>query len=98
MATKKTFIAGGFVAMPRAMLNHLNFRSLGGNASKLLMNIAAQYNGKNNGDLSAAWADMKTYGWKSQDTLNKAKKELLAKGFIAETRKGFFPKTCGLYG
>jgi hypothetical protein len=98
MAKKKATIVGGFVAIPHLMLNHQNFWSLSGYSSKLLMNIAAQYKGTNNGDLQAGWAYMKIRGWKSQDTLDKAKKELLAKGFIAETRKGAFPKTCSLYG
>lgn len=98
MAKKKTNIVGGFVAFPHSMINHPNFWSLSGHASKLLMNIAAQYKGNNNGDLQAGWAYMKIRGWKSQDTLDKAKKELIAKGFIAETRKGSFPKTCSLYG
>jgi hypothetical protein len=95
---KKNAIPGGFVAFPHALLNHPNFWSLSGNATKLLILIAAQYKGRNNGDFQAGWKYAKKRGWKSQDTLHKSKQELIEKGFIAETRKGAFPNTCSLYG
>jgi hypothetical protein len=98
MKRKRNAISGSFVAFPHAMLNHPNFCSLSGNAVKLLMLIAAQYKGNNNGDFQAGWKYAKKRGWKSQDTLHKAKQELIEKGFIAETRKGSFPNTCSLYG
>ena len=41
---------------------------------------------------------MQKRGWKSEDTLNKAKKELIAASMIAETRKGGFPNRTTLYG
>lgn len=41
---------------------------------------------------------MKPKGWRSEQTLNAAKKELLEAGFIAETRKGRRPNLCSLYG
>lgn len=84
--------------MPHSVLHSPQFHALSGNAVKLLLDIAAQYNGKNNGDLSAAWKIMQPKGWKSEVTLNRAKKQLLAAGFIAETRKGRLPNLCSLYG
>ena len=95
---KKNHIAGGFLALPKAMLNAPKFRALSGSAVKLLIDIASQYNGRNNGDLSAAWKVMKPKGWKSESTLNRAKKELLEAGFIAESPKGRLPNVCSLYG
>lgn len=65
---------------------------------KLLLDIAAQYRGDNNGDLCAAWKVMQKRGWRSEDTLNKAKKELVAANLIADTRKGGFPNRTTLYG
>jgi hypothetical protein len=41
---------------------------------------------------------MKPRGWKSEETLHAAKRELLEAGFIAETRKGRRPNLCSLYG
>lgn len=81
-----------------ALLHCPKFRTLSGNGIKLLLDIGSQYNGKNNGDLSAAWKVMQPKGWKSEATLNRAKVELLGAGFIAETRKGRLPNLCTLYG
>jgi hypothetical protein len=84
--------------LPTALLCCPKFRTLSGSGVKLLLDIGSQYNGKNNGDLSAAWRVMHPKGWKSEATLNRAKQELLAAGFIAETRKGRLPNLCSLYG
>lgn len=96
--SRKPSFAGGFLLLPTALLCCPKFRELSGNAVKLLLDIGSQYNGKNNGDLSAAWKTMQPKGWKSEATLNRAKQELLAAGFIAETRKGRLPNLCSLYG
>lgn len=90
--------AGGFLGLPAAMLNCPKYRQLSASSVKLLVDIGSQYNGKNNGDLSAAWKVMQPKGWRSEATLNRAKKELLATGFIAETRKGGRHNLCSLYG
>ena len=87
-----------FLLVPIALLNCPKYRALSSSAIKLMYDIASQYNGKNNGDLCAAWKVMRPKGWKSEATLNKAKKELVAAGFIAVTRIGHLPNTCSLYG
>jgi len=98
MRKKKTKIVGGFLALPHAVLNCPAFRSLSPKAVKLLVDMGCQYNGKNNGDLCVAWKIMRPRGWKSEQTLQAAKNELLEAGFIAETRKGQRPNLCSLYG
>jgi hypothetical protein len=98
MAIKESGYVGPFLALPMALLHCPKFRMLSGNGIKLLLDIGSQYNGKNNGDLAAAWKIMRPKGWKSEATLNRAKVELLAAGFIAETRKGRLPNLCSLYG
>lgn len=95
---KRKHQIGSFVAIPKAVLHSLKFRDLSGNAIKLLLDIAVQFNGKNNGDLCAAWKIMKPKGWKSEATLARSKKELLNAGFICETRKGRLPNLCSLFG
>jgi hypothetical protein len=62
----------------------------------LLDNFTAQLNGKNNGDLSAAPKIMKLFGWTSQGSVHSALIELLAFGFIEQTRQGGRNK-CSLY-
>lgn len=89
---------GRFLLLPHMVLCSPSFHELSGSAVKLLIDIAVQYNGKNNGDLACAFKVMKPKGWRSEATLDRAKKELLAAGFIAETRKGHLPNTCSLYG
>ena len=63
----------------------------------LLWDLAAQYRGDNNGDLCAAWKLMHLRGWKSEETLSKAKRKLLEVGLIVETRKGARPNKCSLF-
>ncbi|WP_292931768.1 hypothetical protein [Noviherbaspirillum sp.] len=94
---KKEF-PGGFLMLPAELLNCPKYRALSARSVKLLIDIGSQYNGRNNGDLCAAWKVMKPKGWRSEQTLNIAKKELLDAGFIAETRKGRRPNLCSLYG
>ena len=76
------------IASPASVLSHMS--------AHLLDNLFAQYNGSNNGDLSAAPAITELYGWSSQGSVQKALTELLAKGFIELTRQGGKNK-CSLY-
>jgi hypothetical protein len=73
---------------PASVLSH--------KAAHLLDNLFAQFNGNNNGDFSAAPKIMKLYGWTSQGSVYSALTELLALGFIEQTRQGGRNK-CSLY-
>jgi hypothetical protein len=57
-------------------------------AVKLLVDLAAQYKGSNNGDLCAAWSVMHPRGWRSKETLFKSLRELEHYGMIERTRQG----------
>lgn len=85
---KKYPILGAFVALPHTLLNHSDFISLKPRAVKLLIDLAMQFNGGNNGDLSMEFPKMKKRGWKSNDQLYKARKELIEKDWIIRTRLG----------
>ena len=85
-----------FVMFPWDVLNHETFRTLSPKATKLVVDIAAQYRGSNNGDLSATLSLMRDRGWNSSDQLDKAKKELVAKDVIRVVRQGGLNK-CNLY-
>ena len=76
------------IPSPASVLSHM--------AAHLLDNLTAQFNGSNNGDLSAAPKIMKLYGWTSQGSIHNALTELLALGFIEQTRQGGRNK-CSLY-
>ena len=90
--------SGRHIAIPIAVLDGTAYLGLNAYARMLLLDIAAQYRGNNNGDLCAAWKLMHPRGWKSEATLNKAKRALLESGLICETRKGARPNKCSLYG
>ena len=80
--------SGPFAAIPFVLLESPEFAALSPKAVKLFIDLYTQYRGANNGDLTAAWRIMVRRGWKSRDTLERAKKELLGKGFIQITRQG----------
>ena len=77
-----------FVALRHDMLRSPQFHALSGNALKLLLFFAAQYNGRNNGDLSMGWADLARAGWASEATARRARDELLEGRWIRITRHG----------
>lgn len=85
-----------FLKLTRSVYNSDNFKKLSAKAIKLLIDIAIQYNGYNNGDLQASFEPMKKRGWNSSATLNVAKRELEYYGFIELTRQGCLGR-CSLY-
>ena len=79
---------GGFAALPHCLLESPVYINLSSHAIRLLNDLLAQFKGSNNGDLCLAWTIMKKRGWKSRDTLNKARKELLDVEIILISRHG----------
>ena len=83
----------GFVALPIVVLESPGYRRAGHAARSLLLDIAMQYSGNNNGRLTTCAKYLKPLGWKSNDTIVRARRELLDCGLLIETRKGGFPST-----
>jgi hypothetical protein len=88
--------SGRFAQVPHDVINSLNWRRASGNAVKLVLDLMVQFNGKNNGDLSAPFSAMKARGWKSSGTLKRAEREALHYGLIEKTRQGGLNR-CNLY-
>ncbi len=88
---------GAFVSVPLSVLRSRAYIEASPYARMLLFDLLEQYRGNNNGDLCAAWKLMRPRGWRSEATLNKAKRELLELGLIVETRKGARPNKASLY-
>lgn len=86
-----------FVGIPHSVVFSPGYVTLSPWAIKLLVDLGAQYTGRNNGDLAAAWKLMQPRGWNSETTLNRCRRELVDAGFITEMRKGRRPNTCSLY-
>lgn len=81
-------------------MEHPDYKKLTGNAVKLLILMAFQYRGKNNGDLTGAWGFAKKHGFNSQATLSRATHELLDACLLIRTREGVFLNPggrCALY-
>ena len=85
---KGRMMTDSFVRIPHHVINHEHFRSLSTRATKLLIDLLAQYRGNNNGDLAATLKMMRERGWNSSDQLQKAKAELIEKGVIIVARQG----------
>ena len=95
--TKGRAEQGTFVGLPKAVIKKMQ-EKLSACGYKLLIDLFEQYNGNNNGDLTLAWSVMKKKGWKSKETLNNTRKELINQGFIELTRQGTLrPHSCSLY-
>jgi len=78
----------GHFSLPAMLLAHDDMKRLSARALKLLIDLGSQFNGRNNGDLCAALTLMKSRGWNSNDQLHKAKKELIERDLIVQTKQG----------
>tara|TARA_R110001599_G_scaffold343241_1_gene565707 strand:- start:1415 stop:1828 length:414 start_codon:yes stop_codon:yes gene_type:complete len=101
MAAKRSKVkgrseSGRFFAIPYNVWAHHDFASLSPKATKLLIDVLGQYNGKNNGDMILTKAFLKTRGWNSVSQIYKARDELLEKELIVLTRQGGRNR-CSLY-
>ena len=92
MARTKHKQKASFAAIPRVVMECPNYTSLGGNAIRLLNEMAYQFKGFNNGDLCPSWTLMKLRGFSSKNTLSKALAELVAAEMLVLTRQGTFYK------
>jgi hypothetical protein len=90
-------MAGGFVAMPWAVLDSASYARLSHPARALLMEVARQFVRDNNGRLLLSFAHLSKRGWTSRDVITRAKQELLATGFIHETVMGHRPNKASWY-
>lgn len=94
----KSVVYKGHLHLFWALLDSPEFRSLSGSALRLLIAIGRQYNGYNNGDLCASMSKMRDWGFVSNETLSRAKNELIEKELIMQTRQGGLQMGPNLYG
>ena len=89
-----------YAGIPHVVMETDDYKNLHSSAKALLLDMAYQLNGSNNGDLSASFGTMKKRGWVSQETLRKARNALLDANLITQTRQGKFQagdSVCSLY-
>ena len=89
--------SGGFVALPWTVLDCAAYARLSHPARSLLLEFARQFVRDNNGRLLASAAYLKKRGWGSTDVITRAKRELIAAGFIHETVMGHRPNKASWY-
>lgn len=80
-----------FIALPDVVLASEAYIKLSHPAKSLLIELARQCRGHNNGQLLASMNYLRERGWNSSDVVTRAKRELLDGGFIFETVKGCRP-------
>lgn len=80
--------SGTFTLIPHPVQDCANWRQCSATGIKLLLALARQYNGRNNGDLCAALSLLRPHGWTSPDTVGNALRELRHYGFLLLTRQG----------
>ncbi|WP_426343094.1 hypothetical protein ACN9MU_16600 [Pseudoduganella sp. R-32] len=88
---------GGFVAIPWIVMDCPAYLQLSHTSRSLLYELARQFVKNNNGRLVLCAKHMERRGWKSPDVINRAKKQLLALGFIYLTRRGGRPNKAAWY-
>lgn len=89
-----------FAMLPKAMITSPGYRALSFVARGVLVELMAQYNGENNGDLSATRTMAKNWGIGSAHTLQKALGDLEQSGWITQSRSSLFSRhgaRCSLY-
>ncbi len=89
--------SGGFIALPWSVLDCPAYARLSHPARALLFELARQFVRDNNGRLLLSAAYLSKRGWKSADVITRAKRELLAAGFIFEMVKGQRPNRASWY-
>lgn len=80
--------SGRFFQLPHAVLKSDNYVNLSHIARSLLLELALQFDGKNNGDLVATWSMLERRGWSSKTTIKKHVDELVYYGFIVLVQQG----------
>lgn len=89
---------GRFIQVPLSVLDSPAYKNLNAHSVKLLWDIAGQYAGMNNGRLLAGWKYMnEARGWRSRDTLDRARAALLERNLIFRTRQGRMPNVSSWY-
>jgi hypothetical protein len=88
---------GRFVGIPVDVLESSAYIGLSHPAKALLLDIAWQYRGRNNGCLLTSLKFLKLRGWKSADVVDRAKSQLIGSKLIYQTVQGHRPNKASWY-
>jgi hypothetical protein len=88
---------GRYIALPTAVIDSPAYQNLSHTAKALLIEVARQRSGGDNGRLLLSQQYLATRGWRSGDVILRAKRQLLAAKLIYETVKGRRPNKASWY-
>jgi len=84
-------ISGQILAIPRNVKRSEAFKACSPLARALLIELADQHNGANNGRLHLSYVYLREQGFRSKDQITKGRDELMARNLIILTRQGGLP-------
>jgi len=86
-----------FIPVPWVAFDCPAFMALSLPARCLLLELARQYNLRNNGQFVTCDKRLRARGWKGPNVIARAKKQLIQYGFVIETRRGGYPNKASWY-
>jgi hypothetical protein len=81
-------VSGSYTPLVHVVLDSVALMGASHTARSLLLELMRQHTGSNNGHLHLAQGWLRKRGWKSGDTIQRAKVELLQRELIVQTRQG----------
>jgi len=90
-------VNGAYSAVPHMLLDSQAFIGATDRARSLLYALMRQHNGSNNGHMQLADKWLIKHGWRSKETNEKARAELIERGLIVQTRWGGLNMGCNWY-
>lgn len=81
---------GRYSAIPHSLLDSVAYQGCSFSAKSLLLELARQHTGANNGHLHCVYSWLNKRGWQSSATSAKALAELIDRKLIIKTRQGGF--------
>lgn len=91
-------VSGSYTPLPHAVLDSVAFMGAGITAKAILFELLRQHNGSNNGrfQLTSQWLAKR--GWRSADVILRARRQLIDRGLIVQTRQGGLNHGASQYG
>ena len=90
-------VSGGYAPLPFGVMDSEAYKGLSYCARSVLTIMLRQYNGRNNGHYQLTHTWLAKYGFTSRPMNVKAKKELIERGLIQQTRFGGMRMGASLY-
>lgn len=81
-------VSGSYTAIPHTVLDSVAFIGAGNTAKALLLELLRQHNGINNGHFQLTGHWLKKRGWRSPEVVIRARRQLIERGLVVQTRQG----------